>query len=137
MLIGLSTLICGISTIVVLFVRSPGDSTAPDTVTLGVKRILAVYLPLLGIMTGFYFADAERRDDRARETTVEIFWFSMLLTLPWVLTPLLLVALSSTMDRALELMDTFGPVGQLVASGAVAYYFSKTRPAHPDSKSAP
>ena len=90
-----------------------------------IKKLLEHYVPLLGILAGFYFS--ERADAKGKsQTSIEAFLFALVVIGIGVLGPPVLIALGDTIEAALRLLDTVAVIGTSLASACLAFYFSKS-----------
>lgn len=101
------------------------------TVTESIEGLLNIYLPLLAIMAGFYFAVRREAVD-ANACSRDTFLVALLLLGVWVLAgPAMLLLFP--VEEAIGYLKSFGSVGSTLAAGAVAFFFSKTGQAHPET----
>jgi hypothetical protein len=114
-----------VSAFLTLFVIGRGGAINQQNMATAIHQLLQLYLPPLGIIAAFYFA--ERSENGAHQsTTVDKLAFAVIIVAGWVLVPPLALAASPTYMAAFRLIDAFAPFGNALGSGAIAYYFSKS-----------
>ena len=90
-----------------------------------IGRLLEIYVPLLGILAGFYFAERPAVL-KGRQTPIEGFAYAMVLICVWVFVAPLALLLSSTVDAAMRLLNSISVLGTSLAASALAFFFSKS-----------
>jgi len=96
----------------------------PSEQTDSVDALMTIYLPLVGVMGGFYLAEVHV-DLRQGGTSIETFAFAFLVVSVWVLAPPILLMRNFYIEDTLKLLKALRPWGDTIAALAVAYYFSK------------
>lgn len=89
------------------------------------KNLLSIYLPLLGIMCGFYFSLRNNdSSERSANCNREKFAAAILFIGPISILPFIIIFFYDTVDGAFKLIDTYKMYGQTVCSAAITYYFA-------------
>jgi hypothetical protein len=103
---------------------SRGGAASWPTIQPAIERLLQVYVPLLGILAGFYFA--EQSSTKGSHTSIEAFGFAMVLICVWVFAAPVLIFFSATIEAAIRLLNSISVLGTSLASSALAFFFSKS-----------
>jgi hypothetical protein len=104
---------------------SRGGAATSATWVPAIERLMGVYIPLLGILAGFYFA--EQSSTQGNSTSIEAFGFATLLICLWVFAPPVLIFSSATVETAIKVLNSiYSVVGTSLASSALAFFFSKS-----------
>ncbi len=113
----------------VLYAIGYGGAVSEEVARRAIDRLLKLYVPLFGLIGGFYFSEfGQSSMGTIRKTSKETFGLAVVFVGVWVaLTPLFL-ALSETVESALRLLDSFDVFGSTIAVAALAFYFSKSAP---------
>ena len=113
----------------VMFYLARSGAAAEDTMSLVIKRLLKVYLPLLVLMGAFYFSEKSSSNHPAsNQTSIEAFFFALAAVSLWCALPTFLLFVSDTFDAALRLLDAFEIFGETISVAAMTYYFSISAP---------
>ena len=94
------------------------------TVDPAIRRLLEVYMPLLGILAGFHFAEQALSGDK--KISLETFLFAMVLISVWAFLAPLALLLNTTVDAAIRLLSSISVLGTSLAASALAFFFSKS-----------
>ncbi|WP_414158481.1 hypothetical protein ACMGG8_22910 [Pseudomonas sp. BNK-45] len=110
---------------VVLWWVGSGDAISPETNSSAIKLLVGHYLPLLAILGGFYFSERSVVD-QGGNTSIETVTFALIIVGLWVLGPPMLIAVNSTIEGAMRLIDSGAVIGTSLVSACLAFYFSKS-----------
>jgi hypothetical protein len=114
-----------LSAFISLWVRCRGGSCTFESVKPVIASLLTHYVPLIGILVGFYFSE-RISTDTASATSLEALSLAVVLVGVWVLAPPVLLALSETGEAAVRLLESVAVFGSSLASASLAYFFAKT-----------
>ena len=114
-----------LSAFVVLWVRSRGGAATFDQTKPIIASLLTHYVPLLGILVGFYFSERASSTDAA-PVSLDAFAIALVLVGLWVFAPPVLLGASETGAAAIRLLESVAVLGSSLASACLAYFFSRT-----------
>lgn len=123
----ISTIGCSVMSVTLLFYLGRNGRIHPDMINSGINTMIGVYLPLFTIMAAFYLVDARKKiKEDSQYIKFEVFFFSTVLALIWIMTPPLLITAIAPIEEALQRIQALEKFGQTTAVGAITYYFAKT-----------
>ena len=109
----------------VLFFIGRGGAIAGEAARATIKELLEIYLPLIAMMSAFYFGQAQLQSSEGK-TSIEIFAFAIITVGLWVLCPPVLMMFGEAIEDIIETIDLLKPYGETIAAAAIAYYFAKS-----------
>lgn len=109
----------------VLFFIGRGGAIAAETSKTTTKELLEIYLPLIAIMSAFYFGQDQPQFGEGK-TSIEVFSFSLLTVGLWVFCPPVLMYFGGAIEDILETLSLLKPYGETVSAAAIAYFFAKS-----------
>jgi hypothetical protein len=115
-----------LGTFVTLFVLENVWDLSFETVKSVIKELVEIFLPLTGVIGGFYFAEGTLTAEGNPQTAVDAFMFCLIVTGLWVLSPLFLLLFSGKIEDAVATLQLLKPFGSTAAIGAVGFYFKSS-----------
>jgi hypothetical protein len=114
--------------LITLLYEARGGAVAGNIVQSVIARLLKLYVPLLALMTSFYFSERGDLQEGRKETSLDTFILATTVAATWSLLPAVLLVISQTVEGALRMLDTFEVFGNTLAVAALAFYFSRSGP---------
>ncbi|QQO53877.1 MAG: hypothetical protein N838_11430 [Thiohalocapsa sp. PB-PSB1] len=96
-----------------------------DTVKSVMNDLLGIYLPLIAMMSAFYFGEAKPLPERASEP-VQTFLFTLITAGVWVLLPPVLILFGGAIEGVQETLTLLKPYGETIAAAGIGYYFARS-----------
>jgi len=118
-----------ISSILTLFYVGGNGAISEDNLSFGFNYLLKLYIPILGILLGFLLANFSSDNQASRNNNLielNIFIISYLLIILWIFAPTFFLIYFKNYDLSIKYIESFKIYGELIASGAIAFYFSKS-----------
>ncbi|MEX2344748.1 MAG: hypothetical protein WD604_03985 [Balneolaceae bacterium] len=113
--------------VIILFIEGSGGAISQHNKILALQNLVKFYLPLFAIMGAFYFAEKNHHLQKIeRETSFEVFLFSFLAVLIWVIVPPSSIAFSESIQSSFVYIDSFRGYGDAIGLAAITFYFSKS-----------
>lgn len=113
---------------VVIVLRGSGGSLVSPAMTEALKLLVQFYLPMLAVITAFYFSESGKMKstENSESTDFEIFFVTIVLVALWAFLPPISLIINDTYQSAFELTKNLKGYGDAIGVGALAYYFSQT-----------
>ena len=109
----------------VLYWVGRGGAISYAAASPAIKKLLEHFIPLLAILSGFYFSERTSNDE-GNQTSVETFAFALVVVAIWVLGPPILIAFCNTIEAAMRLLDSFSIIGTSLTSACLSFYFAQS-----------
>ena len=114
-----------IASFLILFIVGRHGRIAAEGIYATIKELIGIYLPLIAMMTAFYFGQ-QRAGLQTNSTTIETFVFSVLTVSAWVLIPPIFILFGGAIESIFDTINLLKPYGDTVAAAGVAFYFART-----------
>ena len=117
--IWISTIGSGLLSIIILLYVGRGGRIHNDMINFGIVKILEIYLPIIAIMTAFYFVGSRNgKANTSQYVSIEVFTFSVVISSLWIFLPPLMITFIIPIEHSFNLLQQFEKYGQTAAIAA-------------------
>jgi hypothetical protein len=115
-------------TVVALLYAGRGGAIGAENMGAVGQQLADMYLPLLGIMAGFYFSE---KAAASGDYAVGGLLFALFVLGIWLVIPLLLLLIPQfTVEDIIGYLRGAGPYGEALVAGTLTFYFSRDASEH-------